>query len=300
MPKKSGLMSKDEAAICNRIKQFREFTKFPQPLFAELLDLSRDKLISIEYARTPVRFGVARRLCEEFNLSRVWLAEGVGSPHSHIEFTEGFEDKIPPNMLFSEAYRLYLRPEIGGERLKQLEDAKRSGIRIGFIYPADLPPKKNLEWSLRQEIRWAWQSLEDAPEVIRAAFAPKVLVAIAQFFKEHGIERKSPDLIRPGDQSREHPIIIRQMLDMIHKKISPKSLTAISQKSKSGAVKSEVQKLIARVKDHASQPGAKSKLARTLGIAPARISEWLSGEKEPGGEYTLLLLQWVEQQERQK
>ena len=77
-------------------------------------------------------------------------------------------------------------------------------------------------------------------------------------------------------------------------------LTSISLKSKEWGVKSEVKKLIERVKRKASARGAKLQLARALGVAPARISEWLSGEKEPGGEYTLKLLHWVEQQERQK
>jgi transcriptional regulator with XRE-family HTH domain len=43
----------------------------------------------------------------------------------------------------------------------------------------------------------------------------------------------------------------------------------------------------------ASKPGAKAELAKELDVAPARISEWLSGKKEPGGEYTLRLLNWV-------
>jgi len=79
-----------------------------------------------------------------------------------------------------------------------------------------------------------------------------------------------------------------------------KSLTGISLKSKERGVKSEIQKLIEQVKRAASKPGAKVALARALDVAPARISEWLSGEKEPGGEYTLRLLRWVEQQERHK
>ena len=78
-----------------------------------------------------------------------------------------------------------------------------------------------------------------------------------------------------------------------------KDLTVGSLKSNSEGVKSEIEKLIELVKGKASKPGAKAELARTLGVAPARISEWLSGEKEPGGEYTLKLLHWVKSPERQ-
>ena len=75
-------------------------------------------------------------------------------------------------------------------------------------------------------------------------------------------------------------------------------LTFVPPKSKTKGVKSEIQKLIEQVKHKASRPGAKAELARALGVAPARITEWLSGEKEPGGEYTLRLQRWVKGPER--
>ena len=83
-----------------------------------------------------------------------------------------------------------------------------------------------------------------------------------------------------------------------------KDLTDDSLKGNNSAVKSELEKLIARVKRLASRPGAKAELARVLKVAPARVTEWLTDDKEkrkePGGHYTLQLLKWVEQQERQK
>ena len=54
-----------------------------------------------------------------------------------------------------------------------------------------------------------------------------------------------------------------------------------------------IKDLIEAVNKKASVPGGKTELARVLDVAPARISEWLSGKKEPGGEYTLKLLAWV-------
>lgn len=74
-----------------------------------------------------------------------------------------------------------------------------------------------------------------------------------------------------------------------------KQLTEDSLKGNTGGdMKTEVQKLIERVKRKAAAPGARADLARTLDVAPARVSEWLSGKKEPGGEYALRLLKWVE------
>jgi transcriptional regulator with XRE-family HTH domain len=73
-----------------------------------------------------------------------------------------------------------------------------------------------------------------------------------------------------------------------------KDLTMITLMGNNECVKSEVQNLINRVKRKAAKPGAKAELARLLGVKPPRISEWLSGAKAPGGEYTLKLLRWVE------
>ncbi len=81
-----------------------------------------------------------------------------------------------------------------------------------------------------------------------------------------------------------------------------KGLTSHSLKSNTEPVKSELEKLIERVKRLASHPGAKAQLARFLKVAPARVTEWLSDDpetrKEPGGHYTLELLKWVRQNER--
>jgi transcriptional regulator with XRE-family HTH domain len=73
----------------------------------------------------------------------------------------------------------------------------------------------------------------------------------------------------------------------------------ILRKTVNSAGMSNMEILLARLKRVLGAPGKKAELARALKVAPPRISEWLSGSREPGGEYTLQLLSWVEQQERQ-
>jgi TorA maturation chaperone TorD len=34
-------------------------------------------------------------------------------------------------------------------------------------------------------------------------------------------------------------------------------------------------------------------------VPPPKVSQWLAGDHEPGGETTLRMLQWLQQQERQ-
>jgi DNA-binding transcriptional regulator YiaG len=59
-------------------------------------------------------------------------------------------------------------------------------------------------------------------------------------------------------------------------------------------------KLIERLKRATEARGSKAELAAWLGVHRQSVTDWLSGKQEPGGEITLRLLTWVEQQERQK
>lgn len=75
-------------------------------------------------------------------------------------------------------------------------------------------------------------------------------------------------------------------------------LTEAETRSNVAGVKSPLKSLVADVNRLASKPGKKSELAKFLKAPPASVSRWLSGEREPGGETTLKLLEWVEQQKR--
>src|SRR5271155_5660177 len=78
MPKKSGLVTPREIQIGQRVKRFRDQINWPQPAFAAELGISRDKLASIEYGRTPLRYPIGYRLCFIFDVNHQWLATGKG------------------------------------------------------------------------------------------------------------------------------------------------------------------------------------------------------------------------------
>jgi transcriptional regulator with XRE-family HTH domain len=65
-------------------------------------------------------------------------------------------------------------------------------------------------------------------------------------------------------------------------------------------VKAQLPSLRDRLNHATKETGKMSALAEYLGVPLASVSRWLSGKREPGGEITLKLLHWVEQQERQK
>jgi transcriptional regulator with XRE-family HTH domain len=58
-----------------------------------------------------------------------------------------------------------------------------------------------------------------------------------------------------------------------------------------------LMRLFARVRRLTNDHGSKQKLADALGVVAPRLSEWLRGAVEPGGESTLHLLEWVTEKE---
>ena len=59
----------------------------------------------------------------------------------------------------------------------------------------------------------------------------------------------------------------------------------------------ELDKLLKRLLAIFKQRGKKAELADFLKVPRPRVSEWLSGAREPGGETTLRLLAWVQAEE---
>lgn len=74
------------------------------------------------------------------------------------------------------------------------------------------------------------------------------------------------------------------------------SLTGIPPIRNTSDMVRDLKSLRARLRTATSDYGKKAELARHLETSLPRISEWLS-DTEPGGETTLKLLNWVEQQE---
>src|ERR1700733_15101553 len=105
MPHKSGLVDQREIDIGRRVQQAREYINWPQPAFAAELDISRDRLASVEYARTPLRYSDGYRLCVVFDISPGWLANGVGEMKSaqvlpDLPIPEGY----PAKTMFTQVY----------------------------------------------------------------------------------------------------------------------------------------------------------------------------------------------------
>ncbi|HEY3914199.1 MAG TPA: helix-turn-helix transcriptional regulator [Verrucomicrobiae bacterium] len=102
MPKKSGLVTQREVEVGTRVKRFRDQINWPQPAFAAELGISRDRLASIEYGRTPLRYSVGYKLCFIFDVNYRWLATGEGEVKAATAALELLRPEgLPHRALFS-------------------------------------------------------------------------------------------------------------------------------------------------------------------------------------------------------
>jgi transcriptional regulator with XRE-family HTH domain len=275
-----------EREICARVKPIRKSIKWSQSSFAQALGISRDRLANIECGRTPLRCGIAIRLAILTGFSLRWIAEGVEPQKQRFKIAENLMAEIPPKCLFSEAWQRWLKPSFEaaiketkawiksrpkGASLSDADITVGGNAGVGFIGADDV-----LSY-LTEDFRGVLKSI---PPHLLQSFYAQIANAWRDFVGVNIIEIHEWEGLQPDPPE--------------------KLLTGSSLKSKYKGVKSEIQKLIEQVRRKASKLGGKSALAKELDVAPARISEWLSGKKEPGGEYTLMLQRWVEQQERQK
>ncbi|HEX3627263.1 MAG TPA: helix-turn-helix transcriptional regulator [Verrucomicrobiae bacterium] len=120
------------------------------------------------------------------------------------------------------------------------------------------------------------------------------------------IDRKLENQGREGQsvkdllESHSGPLVV-EMENRREEKAS-KGKTPIDDIPKRGnneVVKARLPELLKRLNAATQERGKKAALARFLKVPLPKVSQWLSGTHSPGGETTLQLLQWVEQEERQ-
>lgn len=329
--RKSKLSGRDDE-IRSRLREARVRLGFDQAECARQIGLKRSTLLNYELGLTPLRFEVALRFCRQFIVSEEWLATGrceachKASPDISINrktdtpdidrkiffrqtmdlLSEPASLHLPNGMSFAEAYDTVLRhdyarivqanyflprivfsnsdsPELACNLLNAINERfiillNNEALRRGQkpqsawrVYAACMLESGDLIFRKMMRFKLDSKSMARLSWLRNCTCDPDSTIP---FLDENGVW--------PVPQTPEN------------------SLTDDSVNRNSGGVKPEIKRLIARVNAKASQPGSKAELARMLDVAPARISEWLSGKNEPGGETTLRLLQWVEQQERQK
>jgi transcriptional regulator with XRE-family HTH domain len=285
-------MSDWERAICARVKTVRESIRWSQPAFAEQLGMSRDQLAGIEYGRTPLRYDIAWRLRTAFGISLLWLeGDDCALPDSfeHDNLPIPSATGLPRRALLSDVARRFRSSKSPALKARGPEPEIRSeaGDEVAHRAFSALVLKMKIdEWIAR------------LPDGYVAPFRDQLWKAMESLMTT-----------LPGDPD---DVVARRMDDLMWEKIrmanarrvlvtkdsQRKMLTKTESSEILPPVKSQLKNLLADLNRLTKESGKKTELADYLGAPLASVSRWLSGEREPGGETTLKMLRWVQQQER--
>lgn len=266
VPKVSGLVNDRERAICDRLRRVRLITRFTQGEFARALGSTLNQIVGSEYGRKPLRYWFADRACDRFNLCQLWLATGEGGLLGYVKLPLETGLQIDAGELFSGIWDRFL-----GHHVKKVVLAKAFQTRIFSAYPGAAAKAK------RGYLRAMLQSWFDRlPPELYADYFGELMAKSSEFCQQHGLLRLVPELRKENDKSL---------------------LTQVDVSANITAVRTPMENLMARLNAATKARGKKTELAKALGIPLETVSRYLAGNMEPGGEVTLRLLKWVEQEE---
>ncbi len=303
MPRKNPLAER-EKEICRRLRQFRtEQTKLSRVAFASYLGIDSSALANYEHGRVALRYGVVRRVAEEFSMNLRWLAEGKPPEMYFVHLDEEVVRKPDPKQLFSAAYDTFLKIRVEeAMRLRDVESlscipgiASEGSIMENIWWRAGGSPRAGLAAELAKLIEAYWHRM---PEDVLAEFFSQMRDTAHRFFLDHKVEIESSIRARATRELSAHEAGPKTG-------VLKESLTSAVGSGKQAGVKTEspssLQQLLNDVKSLTSVRNSKAALARAMRVTPQAVSEWLSGKSAPEAERVFRLLDWVRvEKERQQ
>jgi transcriptional regulator with XRE-family HTH domain len=260
------MVSDREKLIGSRLRAFRETLQIPRARFAVAIGFGSERIASIEAGRAPLRYEVFQAVSRRYQLSPYWLAEAIGSPKHGGAFDDTrLAKEVHPRALFSEVYDRFIGGGLKKAQVRSLEMWQK--IKLGLS-----------KWDAFLEL-----TMGDA--LVRERYGP-IVVEQAQAI-ESLLAKMRADLS------------FRQAVRSKLPKQENKLLTETESAAKFPPVKLQLKNLRTELNRLTEESGKKTELAGFLGAPLASVSRWLSGEREPGGETTLKMLRWVQEQESQ-
>jgi DNA-binding transcriptional regulator YiaG len=257
------MVNEGEKMIGARLRAFRETLQIPRSKFAVSIGFGSERIASYEAGRALLPYSVFLAIWKKYLISPHWLATGNAPQKWPTSLDYICAVDFSPRQSFSEVFHQLLSPKISPKLIADLLD----------------PPPSFTEF-VQTELRELESiDLDSLPGEQKRMIENQILFA-KKFVARKGI-------IFP---SETHSIA----------KPSNQDLTKPATSSKLVGVKPQLPSLLERLNRATKETGKMSALAGSLKVPLASVSRWLSGKREPGGEITLKLLHWVEQQERQK
>jgi uncharacterized small protein (DUF1192 family) len=198
-------------------------------------------------------------MCRELDINQIWLITGSGPAHPFLDL-----DLDRVKVALEERSLFYeICTSILRERLNRVSST---------LAPAQ-PERSRARRGVTRTV-----VIEFPPEYARQRIAR--------------LRTQAQALLREADRLAEQVEISEELRD------EKKHFTHVALERNLTSV-TEMQDMIARLRKATMQRGKKAELSIHLGVAKARVSEWLRKERPvtPSGETTLRLLAWVQAEE---
>ena len=318
--------------ISSRLRKAREeFLGLSQTVCAQQLGVVRTTWANYEAGRTPLRFDVALQFCRHFIISEEWLATGrCDAYHAALE-AAGQAPMVDQTVKtqFDELFSVRQCVDLWNDPVSR---KIRPGSPLSEVYPPVLAAK--YAECVKRCPEYPVVRLTEADHSSTAIHYLQALHERHTFFLSSEAIRQKID---PSDLWRVYTMCAAQTGDLILRRLlgqrsSEEQLEKLEWLNciledasaklpplhegtwsmpmrKDSALQSGVllvnslevtpmlPKLLERLNSMTQDFGKKSELATHLGVARQMVSLWLSGKREPGGETTLRLLQWVQTEE---
>lgn len=252
----------DEAFVCQRVSWIRRDAGLSQADFAARIRITRDQVASIENKRVSLKWPEGLAICGGFNVSQLWLARGIEPIRPFFDLDKAQDwNLIPDATPFSAVCNGPLSEQLAlRHELLAVSTGANSAPAVASEFYSAVQKCVSEQLTFVPEECWL-AFLEGLPAALRSLMAR--------------VELRS---LHHADSER-------------------KVLTETESPATLPSVKSQLDNLLAILNHLTEETGKKTALADFLGAPLASVSRWLSGEREPGGETTLRMLQWVRQQE---
>jgi transcriptional regulator with XRE-family HTH domain len=259
MPRKTPLPPR-ETQICERLLYVRRRLGLSREMFARRAGIGASQLSRYEHQRSPVLLIDALRACEAFGIGIAWLATGEGDPAAGAYGVAKLAAalKVDERSRFSEIYDQDLQGRIKKSRAESMEKWANLMAAIDQL--------KKLTRSMKPSSR------------LRKDFVQRLLDTI----------------IRELTQEQERRSALRMTLKL-NEEAAPLTtgFTSDTGELMAAEIPPTWNELRSQVASLTKQRGAKTRLAKLLGVSQQAVSEWLTGSNAPSADNTLRLLHWV-------
>ncbi len=288
-----------ERRISVRFRELRELRHLSQPEFGQILSVTRDRIANVECGRAPLRYHEARQALEAG--AAAGSREPTALPFNPL-WLAGKQDwpiQLSWPMLLPDPTTIGISPTL------RFSEFVTENLALLQSFASDSPAQVRLPESWLEPYLRHWSTHQVyAERAEQAAFTLMEILAQSSFdlspvsaparrvFQEFKSTSQGAAFLEVERWARSKRPSTKES--------SKRVLTDTETPAKLASVKSQLDNLLADLNRLSEGHRKKTELAEFLGAPLASVSRWLSGEREPGGETTLRLIQWVEQQERQQ